>query len=140
MQIENFFGKIALPLSRFAIFLIYFWFGALKVFGTSPANPMVSSLLEKTMPFISFETFIIYFGIFEMIIGILFLIPKLTKVAMVILVAHLGMTAMPLVLLPHIAWQSFLVPTMEGQYMIKNILILSVAISIFALSSEKENN
>ncbi|OGI68489.1 hypothetical protein A2738_01230 [Candidatus Nomurabacteria bacterium RIFCSPHIGHO2_01_FULL_42_15] len=133
---ERFFQKISLPFSRFAIFLVYFWFGILKVFDESPANPLVSELLGRTMPFMSFETFIICFGIFEMLIGILFLVPKFTKPVMLLLAAHLAMITMPLFLLPEVAWQGFLVPTMEGQYIIKNILIVAAAIFIFAFNGK----
>jgi hypothetical protein len=36
----------------------------------------------------------------------------------------------PLVLLTEETWQSFLVPTLEGQYIIKNLVIISTAIGI----------
>jgi uncharacterized membrane protein YkgB len=47
--------KISLPLARIAIFTVFFWFGILKIFALSPANPLVSNLLESTLPFISFD-------------------------------------------------------------------------------------
>lgn len=65
-----------------------------------------------------------------MIIGIMFLIRKLERPAILLLGFHLITTAMPLFLLPHVTWQGFLVPTLEGQYIIKNILIIAVAITI----------
>lgn len=113
---------------RFALFIIYFWFGILKVVYISPANPLVDSLLQATMPFMSFNTFIVLFGLFEMLIGILFLIPKLQKIAIALLIPHLVTTVMPLLLLPTISWQTFMTPTLEGQYIIKNLLIASVAL------------
>jgi uncharacterized membrane protein YkgB len=39
-------------------------------------------------------------------------------------------TAGPLFLLPDIAWQSFLAPTLEGQYIIKNIVVVALAATI----------
>jgi uncharacterized membrane protein YkgB len=121
-----------LPVSKFSIFLVYFWFGALKVFSNSPANPLVASLLESTLPGVSFESFIIAFGVFEMIIGLLFIIPRLERLAIFILSLHLITTIMPLFLLPEVTWQGFLTPTLEGQYIIKNILIVALAIGIFS--------
>ena len=41
-------------------------------------------------------------------------------------------TAGPLVLLPSETWQSFFVPTLEGQYIIKNLVIIAAAIGIAA--------
>lgn len=116
--------------SRFALFTVYFWFGLLKVIGLSPAGPLVGELLNKTLPFLTPEQFIFWFGCFEMLIGILFLIPKLSRLVIAILVVHLITTAGPLVLLPQIAWQSFMVPTLEGQYIIKNLLIIATAMGL----------
>lgn len=124
--------RLAIPFSRFAIFFIYFWFGALKVFSVSPANPLVSALLAKTLPFMTFPTFIMLFGLFEMLIGVLFIIPKMQRLAILFLIVHLITTIMPLFLLPEVAWQSFLTPTLEGQYIIKNILTVALIIGIFS--------
>ena len=129
--------KISLPLARIAIFVIYFWFGFLKLFGTSPANPLVESLLHKTLPFIGFGQFIVFLGISEMIIGILFLIPRLERIALIIFLIHTLTTVMPLFLLPQIAWQGFFVPTLEGQYMIKNLITTALAINIVTQTEKK---
>lgn len=124
--------KITLPMARLALFVIFFWFGILKVFGTSPANPLVEQLLDKTLPFITFQQFIIFFGIFEMIIGIAFIIPRLQKLAIILLIPHMITTFLPLVLLTSTTWEGFLTPTLEGQYIIKNLLIIALAINIVA--------
>ncbi len=121
-----------LPLARVGIFIIYFWFGILKLFGTSPANPLVDSLLAKTLPWITFSQFIVILGLYEILIGIIFLIPRKERIAIALLIPHLFVTTMPLILLPAIAWQSWFVPTLEGQYIIKNILIIVVAMEIAA--------
>lgn len=121
---------MSLALPRISIFTIYFWFGFLKLIDSSPANPLVESLLNKTLPYVSFNQFIIFLGIWEMIIAITFLIPKLEKIAITILAFHMITTFMPLILLPAIAWKSFLIPTLEGQYMIKNLITLALAINI----------
>jgi uncharacterized membrane protein YkgB len=134
--LQNFLRRVDVPLARFAIFLVYFWFGILKVVGTSPANPLVANLLERTMPFVTFEQFIVALGLFEMLIGILFLIPKLELPAAVLIVLHLGMTTMPLLLLPQVAWEGFLTPSLEGQYMLKNILIFSAAVHVLTRKNE----
>jgi|SRR3989344_7857347 len=128
----NFLRKISLPFARFALFVVFFWFGILKIVGTSPANALVADLLEATLPFMTWETFIILFSIYEMLIGISFLMPRLERVAIALLIPHMVMTALPLFLLPDVTWQGFLTPTLEGQYIIKNLLIVAVAIGIAA--------
>lgn len=130
MDVTSFLKKISLPLARLSIFAIYFWFGFLKLIDSSPANPLVESLLNKTLPYVSFNQFIIFLGIWEMVIGVIFLIPKLEKAAITILALHMITTFMPLILLPTMAWKSFLIPTLEGQYMIKNLITIALAVNI----------
>ena len=130
-----------MPFSRFAIFLIYFWFGALKVFAENgAANPLVVGLLGKTMPFFPPDLFLTLFGIFEMIIGLTFLFPKFNRLGILLLAFHMITTIIPLVLMPQFTWQGFLIPTLEGQYIVKNILIVALAMGILAHGSEVKNN
>ncbi len=124
--------KVSIPFARVGLFVIFFWFGILKVFGLSPANPLVESLLSNTMPFWSFQSFIVFFGIFECLIGVLFLIKGLERIVAPMLLFHMFTTLLPIILLPQIAWQSFMVPTFEGQYIIKNLVIIAAAIGIVA--------
>ncbi|HEY4509381.1 MAG TPA: hypothetical protein VJC15_00110 [Candidatus Paceibacterota bacterium] len=124
------FQKLEVPLARFAIFIVYFWFGLLKLLGVSPAGPLVEALFHKTLGFMSFEVFYIFFALFEMAIGILFLVRGLERAAILLLLFHLTTTMLPLFLLPGSTWQGFLTPTLEGQYIIKNILIIAAAVVI----------
>src|SRR5262245_18444217 len=103
--------RMDMPFARIALFIVFFWFGILKLFFLSPANPLVAGLLELTLPFMPFHTFIILFGIYEMLIGILFLIPGLERLAMILLVLHMITTFLPLIFLPEITWQGPFVPT-----------------------------
>jgi uncharacterized membrane protein YkgB len=130
ISIISFLRRISLPLARCALFLVFFWFGLLKVIGASPAGPMVLDLLNATMPFISPESFMVLFGLFEMVIGLTFLIPRLERLAIALLIPHMISTILPLILLPAMTWESSFVPTLEGQYIIKNILIIALAFGI----------
>jgi membrane protein implicated in regulation of membrane protease activity len=100
----------------------------LKVLGLSPASPLVLTLLDRTMPFISPGVFLVWFGLFEVLIGVVFLVPKLSRLAIALLVIHLITTVMPLFLLKSSLWTGMMVPTLEGQYIIKNVLIVALAI------------
>jgi len=130
LKILKFIRKINPWLSRISIGIIFFWFGLLKVISTSPANPLVQELQMKTLPFLEPSSFIAFFGYLEMVIGVMFLIPKLTRIAIFILVLHMGTTFMPLIFLPKFTWQQFMTPTLEGQYIIKNLVMIALAISI----------
>lgn len=126
--------------ARISLFIIYFWFGLLKVLGTSPANPLVEELMNTMLPsFITFDVFIVLFGIFEMIIGILFLISKWDKVTVWLFGLHMFSTFMPLIMTPAAVWQSAFVPNLEGQYIIKNLALISIVLFLFAFKPRTAN-
>jgi uncharacterized membrane protein YkgB len=124
--------SIGFLLAHAALFIVFVWFGLLKMLALSPATPLVIALSEKTLPFFDPDTFVRYFGAFEVFIGLCFIIPKLNRVGLVLLIPHIATTILPLILLPSLAWTDFLVPTLEGQYIIKNVAIAALAVSIFA--------
>jgi uncharacterized membrane protein YkgB len=128
----HFFRRISIPAARIGLFVVFFWFGILKVIGLSPATPLVQALFEHTISFMGFPTFLVIFGLFECVIGILFLIKGCERVVIPLLFLHMITTFMPLVLLPTETWQSLFVPTLEGQYIIKNLVIIAAAIGIAA--------
>ncbi len=124
--------KASFLLAHLALFIVFFWFGSLKLFGLSPANDLVEALLLKIpiMNMWPFESFIVVLGLFEMIIAVLFLSQRTTKIAVMILIPHMITTIVPLFLLPDMVWQGTFAPTLEGQYIIKNIVIVALAISV----------
>lgn len=128
----SFLRKLSIPFARFALFVVFFWFGILKIIGTSPANPMVMDLMQATLPFMTWNIFIVLFSIYEMVIGISFIIPKLERLAIALLIPHMIMTILPLIFLAPMTWQGFLTPTLEGQYIIKNLAIIALAMGIAA--------
>jgi uncharacterized membrane protein YkgB len=122
--------KISMPLARLALFTVFFWFGFLKIFNVSPANPLVANLLAHTLPGITFYDFNIFLACYEMLVGIAFLIPRFERLAIFLLIPHMFTTVLPLIVLPDITWQGWFIPTLEGQYIIKNIIIVALAFSI----------
>jgi len=128
--IIRFLHRVTVPVSRAAIFIVYFWFGILKVVGQSPANPLVQALFMRTIPYADFGAFIVLFGLFECLIGISFLVPGMERAALPLLIIHWILVILPLFLLPEVTWRQFMVPTLEGQYIIKDLLIIGTVISI----------
>ena len=132
LELIHFFRRASIPVARFSLFVVFFWFGWLKVIGLSPASDLVQHLFEQTISFVSFNTFLVGFGLFECLIGILFLIKGAERIVIPLLLIHMITTFGPLVLLPSETWQKFLVPTLEGQYIIKNLVIIATGIGIAA--------
>lgn len=123
-------SRLVHRISHWALFIVYFWFGLLKLFDLSPAHPLIQALFQETISFLRFDHFMIGFGVFEMVIGFLFLWPRYKKVLAVLFGAHMVMTMLPLVILPGVTWQTWGVPTMDGQYILKNIVIIALALRI----------
>jgi uncharacterized membrane protein YkgB len=127
--------------SHIAIFIIFVWFGALKVFDLSPATPLVTELLARMMDIIPFtispDLFVELFGGFEMLIGICFIIPRLQKTGLILLIPHMVTTILPLFLLVDTAWSGIFTPTLEGQYIIKNVVVIALATSIYVDSKKR---
>lgn len=132
VELIHFFRRVSVPLARVGLFVIFFWFGLLKVIGLSPASGLVQRLFETTIPWMHFTTFLILFGLFEMLIGILFLIKGTERVVIPLLFIHMITTFMPLFFLSQETWSGFLTPTLEGQYIIKNLALIAAAVGIAA--------
>lgn len=124
--------------SRFSLFVVYFWFGALKVFGLSPAEDLVKALFDLTIsPFIAFNTFFVIFGLFECLVGILFISKGFERYAFIVMLVHIFTTAMPLFVLPKYTWNGYLVLTQDGQYIMKNLLIVALGWVLYHHHSPK---
>ncbi|KKR06186.1 MAG: hypothetical protein UT34_C0001G0226 [candidate division WS6 bacterium GW2011_GWF2_39_15] len=115
---------------RGSFFIVYFWFGLLKVLYVSSAYSMVSDLLLGIFPTANPDIFIFYFGLVEMFIGLMFLFPKFTKVATFLTTIHLISCFLPFIVVPDLVWKSFGVLTQEGQYIVKNVFIIAGLIGL----------
>ncbi|MFM2401985.1 MAG: hypothetical protein RI950_1502 [Bacteroidota bacterium] len=124
-------------LNRAMIAVVYIWFGFLKVLGTSPAEGLVTKLFNLTLePYMGIQTFLLILGVGECAIGFLWLFPRLTKIAFWVMIVHMFTTFMPILFLPNETWQSFFTLTLTGQYIIKNVVLLSAAWFVYVLNEE----
>ena len=122
-------GIIAL---RISLGIIFIWFGALKPLGLSPAEPLVIATVGW-LPLFDGPSWLSIIGWWEVAIGITFLFRRTIRVAIALLALQMVGTFMPLILLPAVTFQAGhapYAPTMEGQYIIKNLLILSAALVV----------
>ena len=133
-MLKNVFEKVEAidpkPLARFALFAIYFWFGAVKLTGLSQATPLARALTTNTIGSRYFATAFVILAIAECIIGLMFLIPKLTRITVVLALLHMLIVCSPLILVPGMAWQAFMIPTIEGQYIIKNLALVTLILVV----------
>lgn len=124
--------KNSLWFNRIALFVVFFWFGILKVLGFSPAKELVTNLHHLTLePFVNIHVFLPFLGYFECLIGLLWLIPKFTKLTFYIFCIQMITTFLPLFLLKSEMWQHGFGLSLAGQYIVKNIVLVAAAFSIF---------
>ena len=70
-------------------------------------------------------------GWWEVAIGLCLLIRPLLRVAIFLLILQMPGTILPLFILPDVCWtHAPYAPTLEGQYIIKNLVLISAAIAI----------
>ena len=117
---------------RASLGVIFIWFGILKPFGISPAEPLLLATV-RWLPLFEPEAWLAVIGWWEVAIGVAFLFRSTLRIAIALLFLQMAGTFMPLVLLSEITFQPGRIPfapTMEGQYIIKNLLILSAALVV----------
>ncbi|MBX2828818.1 MAG: DoxX family protein [Flavobacteriaceae bacterium] len=124
--------KIGVPALRISFAIIFIWFGILKPFGVSAAAPLLKATVAW-LPFGSPDVWLHVIGWWEVAIGVLFLFQRTTRIAIFLLLLQMMGTFMPMVFLPEVVYQkpwAIYLPTMEGQYIIKNVMIISAALVI----------
>lgn len=114
-------------LDRIAIGCVFIWFGALKVIGFESAT----SIISKTIYFGSPESMTRLLGVWEVAIGICLVIRPYVRLAVALLAIRLPGTLLALVLRTDVCWsETFGVPTIQGQYLIKDLILFSAAMVI----------
>jgi len=129
--------KLSFPITilRVSIGIIYLWFGMLKFFPhLSPAEDLAKETIQMlTFGFIPPALSLILLAGWETIIGLLLITGCFRKAALPLVVLHMICTFTPLILLPHLSFTHLpYALTLVGQYIIKNIVIVSALLVISA--------
>ena len=126
--ITKFMSKWGITFLRYSLGLIYIWFGILKPFGLSPAQELVENTVYW---FDNPKTFVPILGWWEVAIGLSMCIKPLIRVSILLLFIQMPGTFLPLILLPEVCFNNFPFGlTLEGQYIIKNLIIISAALVV----------
>lgn len=129
-------SRFAPSVLRVGLGLIFLWFGTLKfVPGVSPAEELVRSTFLELFGLLGLglsPTVAIYcLALFEVGIGTGFLVDVHRPALVWMLLVHMAGTALPLLLLPDMIWTQFpLGLTLEGQYIVKNVILIGAAMAI----------
>jgi uncharacterized membrane protein YphA (DoxX/SURF4 family) len=127
-RITHWMARAGIPILRVALGVVFVWFGALKLFpGMSPAEDLV----RATVPWIPGGVFLPILAVWEIIIGLGFLTGRALRLTILLLYLQMPGTLAPIVLLPEQVFTVF--PwglTLEGQYIIKNLVLIAAALVI----------
>lgn len=113
---------------RISIGVIYVWFGVLKFFpGVSPAEELAKQTIHLiTFGLIQPNVSIVLLAIWETVVGALLISGFYLHVVIRVVIVHMMCTFTPLVVLPNESFTSApLALSLVGQYIIKNIVIVS---------------
>ena len=134
-QITRWMARHGIGLTRLALGIVFFWFGALKLIpGWSPAE----ELATRTMARLSFGviapgTALVVLAIWEVLIGLGLLTGTFLRVTLLLLWVQMLGTLTPLFLFPGETFRIVpFAPTLEGQYIIKNLVLIAAAIVVGA--------
>lgn len=120
---------------RASLGIVFLWFGALKLFpGLSPAEGLAGrTILALTHGLVPPAVSLPILGIWESLIGIGLLTGRGLRLSLVLLFFQMSGTITPLVLFPsEVFIHEPFVLTLLGQYIIKNVVLVSAAMVVAA--------
>lgn len=122
-------------LLRISLGLVFLWFGALKLFpGLSPAHDLAARTIERlSRGLVGPGVSVPVLAVWECLIGLGLLFGLYLRAVLLLLAAQMLGTLTPLVLFPgEVFTRVPYAPTLEGQYIIKNVVLISAAIVLGA--------
>ncbi|MFJ3436365.1 DUF417 family protein [Streptomyces cyaneofuscatus] len=126
----------ALALLRATVGIVFVGFGVLKLFpSASPAEQLaVEAATKMTLGLVPETVLLLSLAALETAIGIGLIVGRrLLRPALVAFFLHMGGVFSTLVLLPDAMWQPHSpAPTMEGQYVVKNVVLVAVCLVVAA--------
>lgn len=143
--ITGWMSEYGIRLLRISLGIIFLWFGVLKFFpGSSPAEQLATNTISiLTFGLIKPSVSIYLLATMETLIGLGLIFRIFLRTTLLILFFQMLGTVTPLFLFPAETFTLFPIsPTLEGQYIIKNIVLVSAGIVIGSTvrkRSEKTN-
>ena len=128
-------SRNGLFLLRISISVIFIWFGALKFFpGVSPAESLATRTIEAlTFGLFGEQTILYGLAIWEVVIGLGLLTKKFMREILLLMYLQMAGTLTPLFIFPEETFHIFPYSlTLEGQYIIKNLVVISAGIVLGA--------
>ena len=133
--ITAYMARYGITLLRMSVGVVFFWFGFLKFFpGLSPAE----GLATKTLEVLSFgmvqpRVAVIVLAAWECAVGLCLILSVFLRTTLLLLWLQMAGTIAPMLLFPQEVFSHFpYAPTLEGQYIIKNLVLVSAGVVVGA--------
>lgn len=128
-------ARHAVTALRISVGIVFLWFGVLKFFpGMSPAQELASRTIGLlTLGLVPPSVSVPLLAFLETTIGLGLVLGRYLRATVLLLLLQMVGTVTPLVLFPGETFTRVpIAPTLEGQYIIKNLVLVSAAILIGA--------
>jgi uncharacterized membrane protein YphA (DoxX/SURF4 family) len=134
-RITTWMARYGLLLLRLSLGIVFFWFGFLKFFpDLSPAQDLATRTIEVlSFGLIPPEVSIYILAVWECLIGLGLIIGRFMRVTLLLLFLQMLGTITPVFLFPDEVFTRIpYAPTLEGQYIIKNMVLISAGLVLGA--------
>jgi len=134
-RIAAWMARNSVALLRVSLGIVFIWFGALKFFPSmSPAQDLAARTIEVlTFGLVGPALSLPILAAWECLIGLGLLWRRTTRAALLLMAAQMLGTLTPIVLFPaEVFTRVPFAPTLEGQYIIKNLVLVSAALVVGA--------
>lgn len=128
-------ARSGIPLLRISLGVVFLWFGVLKFFpGLSPAQGLAGRTIEVlTFGAVPPEVALPVLAAWECVIGLGLIVGRSLRLVLLLLFLQMLGTLTPIVLFPGEVFVRIpYAPTLEGQYILKNLVLIAAALVIGA--------
>lgn len=135
IRINSWKERNGIKILRFSLGFIFLWFGVLKFFhGVSPAEMIAGRTISQlTFGLMKPSISLPVLALWECTIGLGLITGAWLRLTLILLYFQMAGTFLPLIFFPHETFSgSIFIPTLLGQYIIKNCVLISAGIVLGA--------
>ncbi len=135
VKVTRWMARYGVVILRVGLGVIFLWFGVLKFFpNLSPAEELATKTIQTlTFGIVQPDLSLPLLATLETLIGLGLITGKFMRITLLLLLFQMLGTVTPLVLFPSETFTQFpYAPTLEGQYIIKNIVLVAAGLVIGA--------
>ncbi len=128
-------ARLGVPVLRMSLGIVFLWFGVLKFFpGLSPAQSLAERTIQDlTLGLIGPSVSLPLLAAWETVIGLGLIVGRFLRAILLLLAVQMIGTFLPLLFYPSETFTQFpYAPTLEGQYIIKNLVLIGAAMVVGA--------